>query len=200
MRVLSILLLAILSITATAKNPPSAASSPFQTYRLFNNNLFIDVPTSMKVEREFFHYWDKCPDGGYSIAFESDCSNRGGMNLQINVHSITPSAEHLDDWYDPRKHCIEKLIVLQDTTYISAGKQYTVYSTLAAPTQGSKRSGKLNNNYHLRYYIQADGRMLEFHYFYWDKDGRYLDYWRDMAQRMAGSIRWQSNGWAMAKN
>lgn len=200
MRVISICLLAVLSFTAVAKNPPVAVSNnSLVTYRLFNSNLQIAVPQTMQKEREFYHYWDKCADGGYSVAFQSACSDRGGMSLQVNIHSMIETPEHLQNRYDPRKQCLKDLQVLEDTSYYVSGKLYTVYATLTTQSSGRKRNAGNNYNYYLSYYIQADGRMLEFNYFYWDKDGRHLDYWRNTAQQIVTSIHWLSNKWVAAK-
>lgn len=197
MRILSLLLVLLASTQVFAKRPSTAThTTAFDKISLFGGNVHIDMPLAMQKDREYFHYWDNCPDGGYTVTFKGGCSNKGGMNVQINVHDQTGNNVHSHDGYDPRKHCLKNATILQDTTYMSGNKRYTVIATLAKANKGGGRNGTKTNNYNLSYYIVADGRMLELHYNYWDKDGNSLAYWQDMSMRMANSIRWQSTAWA----
>lgn len=198
MRVLSLFVLLVMSSALSAKTPP--ASATFQKLSLFNGNLQIDMPASMQKDREYYHYWDNCPDGGYTITFSSDCNKKRGMNIQLNIHDLAAHPTYLDNHYDPRKHCLNNAQLLQDTTYVIGNKQYTVLATLAKTgSKMSKRAGTNTNNYNLSYYVVADGRMLEFHYFYWDKDGNDLNQWRGISAQIVNSIQWYSNGWVTAK-
>lgn len=199
MRVLSLFMLMAIAFSVSAKHPTSVERSQFHTYKLFGSNLQIDVPVNMKKEREYYHYWDKCPEGGYTVAFEGACNDKRGVSVQLSVHNIPEAPEQMHNWYDPREQCLEKSRILEDTSYYLGNKLYKVFATLAAQYPGSKRSGAHNNNYQLSYYIMADDRVLEFQYFCWDKDGHNLDYWKEMGHHMASTIYWQSNGWLTAK-
>lgn len=201
MRVLSLIavLLAFSSI-AEAKDPPLKKRAVFEPVYLFNGNVQLDMPVNLKKDREFVHYWDDCPNGGYTVSFDSECDEDRGMSVQINVHDHIDHPDEMHDWYDPREHCLKKATLLDDTTFAINGKSYTYIATLADRYAGGKRTGGKNNNYKLSVYIVGDGRMLEFHYFYWEKDGNYVDYWRDISYMIASSIRWQSNSWVTAKN
>ncbi len=201
MRVLILALLMAASVAVYAKKPGAATGPAYQTITLFNGNVQLDVPALLEKEREFYHYWDKCPDGGYTVLFAAKCTRKAGMNLQLNIHdhAVDPQAVH--GLYDPRKHCIRNARVLHDTTYTIGNKQYTIVATLAKRDHGAaKRSGTGTNNYHLTYYIIADGRMLEMRYNYWAEDAKGLSHWRDMSYRIANSIKWYSPGWVTAKN
>lgn len=198
MRVLILTLLMVASVGVYAKKPSaSSAKSAFQTLTLFNGNLQLDIPPILKKEREFYHYWDKCPDGGYSIVFAAKCTPKAGMNMQLNIHDHAEDPHNAHGLYDPRKSCLRNARVLHDTTYTIGNKQYTVIATLA---KEGKRSYTKTNNYHLTYFIVADGRMLEMRYNYWAEDAKGLSHWRDMSYQIANSIKWYSQGWATAKN
>ncbi len=198
MRVLILILLMAASVAVYAKKPSSASTkSAFQTLTLFNGNLQLDVPPILKKDREYYHYWDQCPDGGYTIVFAAKCTRKAGMNMQLNIHDHAADPHNAHGLYDPRKSCLRNAKVLHDTTYTIGNKQYTVVATLAKQGRGSDTR---TNNYHLTYYIVADGRMLEMRYNYWAEDDKGLSQWRDMSYRIANSIKWYSQGWVTAKN
>ena len=195
MRVLSLFVLLAVSSVLSAKTPPSSGTE-FEQITFFNGNLQIEMPVSLQKDREYYHYWDNCPEGGYTISFSGNCNKKSGMNVQLNIHDWTASPAHINNHYDPRKHCLNNAELLQDTTYEIGNKRYTVISTLAKP---GKRSSVHTNNYNLSYYVISDGRMLEFHYFYWGRDGSDLNRWKDISYQMINSIKWYSPGWVTAK-
>lgn len=200
MRVLSLMAMLLLCTYAAyaKKNPPIKDRAVFQNVSLFNGNLTLDMPANLTRDREYVHYWDNCPDGGYTAAFGDDCGDKRGMSVQINIHDQVAKPYDLHDGYNPREHCVSDAMVLMDTTYALDGRSYTIISTYA----DKDRSGTVNtNNYNLSFYITSDGRILEFNYFYWDKNGDYLDYWKNIAYMIANSIKWESKGWPItAKN
>lgn len=196
MRLLILLLFIAVSTAVSAKNPPAASVTAFERISLFNGNVKMDMPRALQLHREYFHYWDNCPQGGYSVSFEG-CSKKSGVNIQINIHDWVSDKRYVHDQYDPRTQCLKNARLLQDSTYTVGNKKYTVIATLAT---AGKRKGMNTNNYHLSYYIFADGRMLEFHYNYWGKNGSDVDYWKDVSYRVANSINWYSGGWATVKN
>lgn len=202
MRVLSfIAVLVMVSLLASAKNPPLKERAVLEPVSLLNGNVQMDMPAHLEKDREFIHYWDNCPEGGYTVAFSSDCNKKSGLSVQINVHDYIQSPEHMHDWYDPREHCLKNATVLDDTTFVAGGRSYTYVATQADEySKGGQRTGGKSNNYNLSVYIVGDGRMLEFHYFYWGKKDSYIDYWKDISYQVASSIRWQSNSWVTAKN
>ncbi len=195
MRVLSLIVLLAFSSALSAKTPP-ASGSTFEQVTLFNGNLQLDIPATMQKDREYYHYWDKCPDGGYTISFSGNCNKKSGMNVQLNLHDLTADPGNINNHYDPRKHCLNNAQLLQDTTYTIGNKQYTVISTLAKP---GKAKGARTNNYSLSYYVVADNRMLEFHYSFWGKDGGDLKRSKDISYKIINSIKWYSPGWVTAK-
>lgn len=194
MRVLSLMAMLLLcTIAADAKkNPPLKDRAVFQQVTLFNGNLTIDMPANLTRDREYVHYWDNCPDGGYTAAFGDNCGNNRGMSVQINIHDVITKPSELHDGYDPRKHCVGNAMILVDTTYALDGRSYTIIATYADKNSSSTAH---TNNYNLSFYITSDGRILEFNYFYRDKDGKYLDYWKEIAYMIANSIKWESKGW-----
>lgn len=198
MRVLILSLLMAATIAVYAKKPSaSTAKAATQTFTLFNGNLQLDVPPILKKEREYYHYWDECPEGGYTIVFAAKCTPKAGMNMQLNIHDHTDDPRKSHGLYDPRKNCLRNARVLHDTTYSIGNKEYTVIATLAKPGKGSQVK---TNNYHLTYYITGDGRTLEMRYNYWADDAKGLNHWRDMSYKIANSIKWYSAGWVTAKN
>lgn len=198
MRVLILSLLMAASVAVYAKKPSaSSARAAYQTFTLFNGNLQLDIPPILKKEREYYHYWDKCPDGGYTIVFSAKCTRKAGMNMQLNIHDHVGDPHSGHGLYDPRKSCLRNAKILHDTTYTIGNKQYTVVATLAKRGKGSDTR---TNNYHLTYYIVADGRTLEMRYNYWAEDDKGLSHWRDMSYDIANSIKWYSPGWVTAKN
>ncbi|MCB9047276.1 MAG: hypothetical protein H6550_14175 [Chitinophagales bacterium] len=199
MRVLSLFVLLVLSSALYAKTPP-AAKVTFEKHNLFNGNLQLEIPASLQKDREYYHYWDNCPDGGYTISFSSECNKKKGVNIQLNIHDWITDPAHLNNHYDPRKQCLHNAQLLQDTSYMIGNKRYTVMATLATPDNSIvKRGGTHTNNYNLSYYIIADGRMLEFNYYYWDKDGHDLERWKDISNHIINSIKWYSPGWVTAQ-
>lgn len=198
MRVLILALLMAASVAVYAKKPSaSSAGTAYQTLTLFNGNLQLDVPPILKQEREFYHYWDKCPDGGYSVVFAAKCTPKAGMNMQLNIHDHAGDPRSNHGLYDPRKSCLRNAMVLHDTTYTIGNKQYTVIATLAKEGKGAHSK---TNNYHLTYFIVSDGRMLEMRYNYWAEDTKGLNHWREMSYRIANSIKWYAPGWVTAKS
>jgi|GEM_PF-3708707 len=195
MRVLSLFVLLAISSALSAKTPPASAAA-FQQVTLFNGNLQIDMPAAFQKDREYYHYWDNCPDGGYTVSFSGNNDKKSGVNVQLNIHDLAADTAYINNHYGPRKHSLGNAQLLQDTTYVIGNKQYTVISTLAKP----QRSNTHTNNYSLSYYIVADGRMLEFHYSYWDKDNHGLKHWKDVSYKIINSIKWYSPGWVTAKN
>lgn len=198
MRVLILTLLLAASYSASAKKPATSARAPYERITLFNGNVQLDVPTILQKDREYYHYWDKCSEGGYTVTFAAKCTRKAGMNMQLNIHDHIQSPEHAHDIYNPREHCVRNTRLLQDTTFLIGNKEYTVISTLATRDR-ARRDGTRTNNYNLSYYIIADGRMLEFQYYYWAEDNKGLEYWRDLSYRIANSIKWYSPGWVTAK-
>lgn len=198
MRVLLLTLLLAVPCAVPAKKTPSSARAPYERLVLFNGNVQIDVPEILKKDREYYHYWDKCPEGGYTVTFAAKCTRKAGMSMQLNIHDHVTAPSHARDAYDPRKHCVRNTTILQDTTFVIGDKEYTVISTLAKPDKPGHASTR-TNNYNLSYYIIADGRMLEFQYNYWAEDNKGLEYWRDLSYRIANSIKWYSPGWVTAK-
>lgn len=194
-----LLLLAALCLqlnVVAKKNLATSGSSSFERISLFNGYLQLDMPQNMQKDREYYHYWDNCPDGGYTVSFKSECSRKVGMNVQINLHDLPLDPVHAHDGYDPRKHCLKNAVVLNDSTYRLGDKTYTVISTLA---KAGKKNSPHTHNYTLSYYVYSGGRMLEFHYNYWAKDAGQLKQWQDVSYRIANSISWQSSAWVTAK-
>lgn len=196
----SLLLLAVfcLHLTVAAKKnvAASAVSSSFERISLLNGFLQLDVPQNMHKDREYYHYWDNCPDGGYSVSFKGACSDKMGMTVQINVHDLPLDPVHAHDGYDPRKHCLNDAVVLHDITFRQGDKMYTVIATLA---KAGKKNRPRTHNYTLNYYVYSDNRMLEFQYNYWSKDGGQLKYWEHVSYVMANSISWQSSAGVVAQ-
>lgn len=178
-----------------AKHAPRAKKSKLLKYSLDNGSVLIDIPQIFSVDREYRHYWDNCMNGGYSIAFNADNDNDGGMTMQVNLHDHVSGKNCLHDHFDPTSHARENAILISDTTYTMGGKTYTIIATQAEP---GKRRGTRTHNYHLSYYIAADGRMLELHYNYWDKTGNNLRYWQDMSFHIANSLVWRNYSEATA--
>jgi hypothetical protein len=193
--VLLFLLLVIWVCSVNAKHAVGVKKSKLLKYSLDNGSVLIDIPHNFSVDREYRHYWDNCMNGGYSIAFNADNDEDGGMTMQVNLHDHIAGKSCLQDHFDPTKHARENAILISDTTYTVGGKTYTIIATQAEP---GKRRGTRTHNYHLSYYIAANGHMLELHYNYWDKTGNKLRYWQDMSFHIANSLVWRNYSAATA--
>lgn len=193
--VLLFLFLVIWVCSVNAKHAVGVKKSKVLKYSLDNGSVLIDIPHNFSVDREYRHYWDNCMNGGYSIAFNADNNEDGGMTMQVNLHDHIAGKNCLQDHFDPTKHARENAILISDTTYTVGGKTYTIIATQAEP---GKRRGTRTHNYHLSYYIAANGHMLELHYNYWDKTGNKLRYWQDMSFHIANSLVWRNYSAATA--
>lgn len=167
-------------------------------YNLHNNNVRIEVPSGLSVDSEYYHFWDNCPNGGYSVAFKGHNNRQSGMNMQLNVHDhIADGTSSPHSEFNPQLYASEneKASIISDTTFYQNGSQYTIVATLVKP---GRRRGVRTSNYHLSYYIVSNGRMLELHYNGWDKKGKNLKLWKEMSNSIATSINWNSNNWSAA--
>lgn len=191
MRTPILVVLLLCTLQLSAKKPASVHKTSFSKFSLNNGNILVDVPRNFSVDSEYYHYWDNCLNGGYSIAFKGDNNDNGGMTMQINLHDHVNKVQCPLDGYEPGCHARNSATIISDTTYVLGDKTYTVVATQAAP---GRRRGTRTHNYHLSYYITANGQMLELHYNYWDKDGNDIKYWRDKSFEMANTLRWQSSG------
>lgn len=196
MRILSILLLAAMPFAVLAKEPPAAKVNGQEQYRLFDGNLFLEMPEYLQKVDEYQHFWDQCDGGGYTVFFTSPESTDRGMKLQVNIHDRRTLPKHLDSWYNPEEHELESGIILQDTVYNRNGKQYRSFATLYKGNNPLCKRHKKTWNYNLSYYVIADGHMLEFHYFYWDKKNQDIEYWQQIANDIARTMQWRSKAWA----
>lgn len=192
---LTFFLLFLFSASIVARTPHAAIEqSQYQSVSLFNGAVKMMVPTVLQKDREYLHYWDECQNGGYTATFASQCSDKKGVSAQVNVHNTAVIGKQQPNWYDPKEHCIKNTVLLADTTYAIGNRSFTLKATMVEKTNsGAKRNGGGTHNYNLSYYITEGSHMLEFHYFYWDKDGRNLSYWIEVSQAMLSSVRWQNN-------
>lgn len=152
------------------------------------------MPTDMVVDSEYYHFWDGCPNGGYSVAFKGHNNSESGMNMQINVHDHIDGEPMLSTVYNPHMHAPDnkRAVAISDTTFYNNGNQYRVITTLAKP--GRRKSAK-THNYHFSYYVITAGRMLELHYNSWDKSGKNVERWQDMSCQIAASVYLKDSSW-----
>lgn len=193
MRIAAFILLLFTSSVAWAKGP----KSPVQRTHLFNGFVQIDIPVNMHLDSEYFHYWDNCPNGGYTATYSAKQGKKSGMAMQLNVHDRPENPVETHEHYSPQQHAAG-YTVIKDTAYAIGSKYY--YAVATVP----KSKGKVRNsrhtpvkNYNLSYYIIAEGRQLELHYSYWDGGKGTMQAWEKLSERMTHSIQWQSGNWAV---
>lgn len=196
---ISCCILLVMYTSAFGKSGYNNNNNAFERYNLDNGNLVMQIPKTMELDEEYRHYWDQCEGGGYTIFFTGPSDKNGSVHVQVNIHDWSADPEDLNSWNITRNNYISKSTVLQDTTYIQNGKEYTVFSAVnLAHNKGlfHKRGKPDYTNYTLSCYIIADGHMLEYHCFYWHKDAKDLDYWKNMSEYIASSMHWQNRVWA----
>lgn len=198
MRLQLLLILLMLPVLVWAKEPPTntKAKNGIEQYRLFDGNLLLNVPEYLQKAEEYQHFWDQCSGGGYTVFFTSPESTERGMKLQVNIHDRNAKPKHIDSWYNPNEQKLANSFVVQDTSFNINGKQYRSFATLHKGKNPLLKKGRKTWNYNLSYYVMADGHMLEFHYFYWDKKDADLSYWQQTANQIARDMQWHSRGWA----